>query len=247
LSIKINGLERKSRYADVFPLLNGAFQELHNAIRKNHDDKTKYHEHLVVCCHNLERVFSTITGHECHVSIKMTQFPQDKLPAANNKANKNVPEILLRTYCRSSSASSIRTQIDSQKHITHPVKENTDFEYIYANHDHYFCNDLTQLDIYKNSSLKDKTGGDYIIYPKTYINDKAWPLDYKAVLVAPISPIIKETREDKIILGFLCVDCKIRGVFNEEYDKHILIGCADGIYNSFYNIFNKPTVTNPKN
>ena len=62
---------------------------------------------------------------------------------------------------------------------------------------------------------------------------KAWPLEYKAVLVAPIRPIIKETKENHLILGFLCVDCIVPGIFNEEYDKHILIGCADGIYNSF--------------
>lgn len=66
---------------------------------------------------------------------------------------------------------------------------------------------------------------------------KDWPLEYRATIVAPIRPIIKETKEDHTILGLLCVDCKVPGVFNQELDSHIMIGCADGIYNSFKKLF----------
>ena len=114
LKSQISELEKKARYAEIFPMLNVAFQELHSAVRKNHVDKAKYHEHLVVCCHNLEKAFSTITNADCHVSIKMTQFPHSQIPPPN-KANKNIPNILLRTYCRSSSSSSIRGQIGLQE------------------------------------------------------------------------------------------------------------------------------------
>jgi hypothetical protein len=58
LRTKLSVMERKSRYVDAIPMLNSAFQELHSAIRRNHQDKAKYHEHLRICCHNLEKVLA---------------------------------------------------------------------------------------------------------------------------------------------------------------------------------------------
>jgi hypothetical protein len=241
LKDSILNLEKRARYAEVFPMLNGAFQVLHSAVRNSYDDKTKYHEHFMSCCYSLEKAYIKITGHECHVSIKIIQFSNSQIPSAS-KISKNISNVLLRTYCRSSYSASTRNQIDFHKQITHPIKENTDFEEIHNKHaDYFFCNDLTQLDIYNNSSLKLKQNGDFTIYPKAMTQEqkeKAWPLDYKATIVAPIRPIVKENKEDRIILGFLCIDSMVPGVFNEAFDKHILIGCADGIYNSFYKIFN---------
>lgn len=124
-------LEKKARYADIIPMLTVAFQNLHNAVRKDHDDKTKYHESFTICCESLEKAFTKITGYDCHVCIKMTVFPSNQIPSYR-KLEKDTDNIKVRTYCRSSSYSSTRSQID-QRDITHLIIENTDFESIFKN------------------------------------------------------------------------------------------------------------------
>ena len=232
-------LEKKSRYADVIPMLTVVFQTLHSAIRRDHSDKLMYHEAFAVCCENLEKVFSKITGEECHICIKMTVFPSDQIQSYQ-KYQKNIDTVKVRTYCRSSSSSPVRRQVDDQKQISHLINENTDFEFIYKNRgDSFFCNDLAMLDEYKNSSLKFKHGS-CTYFPKGTPYEqkvKDWPLEYRSAIVAPIVPIIKEAKDEHIILGLLCVDCKVPGVFNDGLDRHIMIGCADGVYNSFKKLF----------
>ncbi len=231
-------LEKKSRYADIIPMLNDAFQELHTALRKDFSDKSKYHEPFVVFCHTLEKVFNHITGVECHVCIKVTLFPKGQIPNSS-QMNKILNNLQVKTYCRSSSASSSRKQIDT-KSVTHMVNENTDFESVFRGKDScFFCSDLAQIDDYKNSSFK-PLNGSYSYFPSgTPYETKVqtWPLNYRATIVVPIIPIIKEQKEDYNILGLLCVDSIRPNSFNDSVDKHIMIGCADGIYNSFKKLF----------
>ncbi len=241
-----HSLERNARYADIIPMLNIAFQQLHNAIRRDHANKLMYHEYFESCCQSLEKVFSKVTGVDCHVCIKMTSFPNDQIPSPT-KAEKRVTNLQVRTYCRSLHLSNKRIQIDHQE-VSHLITENTDFEDIFMKKGEcFFCNDLAEKDEYKNSSVKLKNHGSYVVFPKgTPLDHKRdnWPLPYRATIVAPIVPIVKETSEERIILGLLCVDSKEPNVFNEELDTHIMTGCADGIYNSFKKLFQpyNPTV-----
>lgn len=233
-----NELNRKAKYADVLPMLNVAFQELHNAVRRDYQDKTKYHEPFVVFCQNLEKVFTHLTGVECHVCIKMSIYPNGTLPTPN-KMKSIIHDLQVKTYCRSSSSSSSRKQID-QKTVKHFIKENTDFEHIFKDNDPcYYCDDLATIDEYKNSSFKALNGG-AVYFPKgTSFEEKStkWPLDYRTTIIAPIRPLIIEENDEHLIIGLLCVDCKAPNVFCEEIDKHIIIGSADGIYNSFKKLF----------
>lgn len=220
-------------------MLNEAFQELHNALRRDYQDKTKYHEPFIVFCQNLEKVFSHVTGVECHVCIKMTLYPKGQIPNPS-KMEKILNNLQVKTYCRSNYSSSIRKQID-QTTLSHLVNENTDFEFVFKDRGIcFFCNDLAKIDEYKNSSFKPKSGGSCIYFPSgTSFEDKVskWPLSYRTTIVAPIRPLIKEVKEEHNILGLLCVDSSSPDVFNEVLDKHIMIGCADGIYNSFKKLF----------
>jgi hypothetical protein len=238
-------LEKKSRYAEVIPMLNIAFQELHNAMRRDHLDKKIYHEYFEKCCQGLEKVFTKVTGVECHVCIKATAFPNNQIPSPT-RAEKNSGSYQVKTYCRSLQDLSYRVKID-QTSVPHLITENTDFEYIFRKKDDcFFCNDLAKLEEYKNSSIKLKNHGSCIFFPRgTSFSDKIekWPLPYRATFVAPILPIIKETKDEHIILGLLCVDCVKPDVFNKELDSHIMIGCADGIYNSFKKLFQPHTTS----
>lgn len=244
IATAIGPLQKKARYADVLPMLNAAFQELHNALRRDYDDVTRYHEPFVVFCQNLEKVFSHVTGVECHVCIKMTLFPKGQIPNPN-KMEKLLNNLQVKTYCRSSSPSSIRKQIDHNG-LTHLINENTDFEYVFKNSNScFYCPDLATLPLYKNSSFKPYRQGSFIYFDRsTSYEEKVnnWPLNYRSTIVAPIRPIIQEEKYEHNIIGLLCVDSNSPNVFNETLDKHIMIGCADGIYNSFKKLF---TVTKP--
>jgi len=240
-------LEKKAKYAEIIPMLNNAFQEIHHAVRQDHEDKTKYHEAFMTCCESLEKTFSYVTGVPCHVCIKMTVFPKNQLQSFS-KFEKSLDNITIRTYCRSSSSLSSRIQID-QENYSHPIKENSDFEYIYKNKDDcFFSNDLTELPVYKNSSfkLKHKTCEPFKVTTSQQQKIEDWKLGYRATIVAPILPLRKESKNEHIVLGLLCVDSKVPGVFDKELDTHILIGCADGIYNSFKKLFtiNEPSTKN---
>jgi hypothetical protein len=237
---KVNELTRLARYADVIPMLNSAFQELHNALRRDFDDKSKYHEPFVVFCRELERVFSHLTGITCHVCIKMTLFPKGQIPN-HSQMGKIVDSLEVKTYCRSSSSSSLRKQVDHNTSLSHPINQNTDFEYVIKDKDVcFFCADLAELDEYKNTSFKVKGPGSQIYFPRgTSFEEKVkrWPLDYRATIVAPIRPLVEEEKEEHNILGFLCVDSPCPNVFNNFVDRHIMLGCSDGLYNSFKKLF----------
>lgn len=236
---KVAILEKKGRYSDIIPNLNAAFQELHNALRRDSKEKVEYHEPFVLFCVALEKVFTHLTGESCHVCIKMASFPKDQIPNSN-KMGKLINNLKVRTYCRSSSSSSLRKQID-QTPYTHLISENTDFESVFKDTDIcFFCHDLATLNTYKNSSFKNQSGGSIHYFPAGTPfeqKDKNWPLGYRTTIVSPIRPLVEQNKDEHVILGFLCVDCNTPNVFNEETDKHIMIGCADGLYNSFQKLF----------
>jgi hypothetical protein len=50
-------------------------------------------------------------------------------------------------------------------------------------------------------------------------------------IVVPVTPMIafKQNRKSEL-LGFLCVDCSKKNVFNKRYDIPLIQGVADGIY-----------------
>ena len=40
------------------------------------------------------------------------------------------------------------------------------------------------------------------------------------------------TRKRENVIGFLCVDSPNLGAFRNNYDVELLLGCADGIFNT---------------
>ncbi len=57
-----------------------------------------------------------------------------------------------------------------------------------------------------------------------------WPLPYKSTIVVPICPIEENTLAG--LVGFLCVDSTRNLAFKKDYDVELLLGIAEGIYNT---------------
>lgn len=134
------------------------------------------------------------------------------------------------TLCRDS-----RSDVDREPATAtriHTVKHNTCFLHFFENinnHEgkYFFSNDLTAQLEYQNSSI------DY------YRNSTQgpWKLPYKSEIVVPL--IAKIPDDNTPVLGFFCVDSEGVGNFNSEFDPEMLIGVADGLYNTLHNQVNK--------
>lgn len=230
-NVLFEDLQRKAKYADVFPRLNKAFSSLHNAERSDisSTNEQKFKEAFKDFCTTLSQVFTNLTGHECHVCIK--------IPIKTGNNNKKADKLKAKTLVRDSLILN-RDEIDGKTNIDHLLSKNTDFEYIFQNIQtekgrYFFCNDLPQEKGYKNTS--------FLAYGQsiTFFHENAsaterendWPLKYRATVNAAVCPGITEQRNSGTLVGFLCVDSPNKNVFIQAYDAEIISGCADGLYN----------------
>jgi hypothetical protein len=223
--------ERIKKYASTFEYLNFAFSDLHNTERiYSIADEKEQKQSFKNFCTKISQVFEMITGSKCHVCIKI--FVQ-----RNRKNPEKIANYQLGTFVRDL-LHSHRESVDNEKKIQHVLKNNTDFEYVFQNigsekGKYFFCNDLTSIEGYKNTSFL-KHGDSITYFPQnTSPQEKEthWPLDYSSVICAAICPGISDQRNTNTLLGFLCVDSIEKNVFIEPMDTEILCGCADGLYN----------------
>lgn len=134
------------------------------------------------------------------------------------------------TLCRDSKSDVDREPANAKR--IHTVKGNTCFVHFFENintHEGKFflSNDLTKHSGYQNSSIE---------YYRNSIQD-SWKLPYQSEIVVPL---IAKIPDDKTpVLGFFCVDSKGVENFNSDFDPEMLIGVADGLYNTLYNQVNK--------
>ena len=231
LMIELKELNRKARYADVFPHLNKAFSSLHDAEREPINDASEQNFRAAFrdFCTTLAQVFQHLTGvKECHVCIK--------IPIKTGNNNRKPEKVKAKTLVRDAIVLN-RDEVDG-KVIDHILSKNTDFEYIFNNIQteqgrYFFCNNLPAKTPYKNTSFL--AFGTSI----TYFHDNAsieerekdWPLKYRAAINAAVCPGITQQRNTGTLVGFLCVDSPNKDVFIEKFDAEIISGCADGLYN----------------
>lgn len=169
--------------------------------------------------------FSIVTGKKCRACFK-------ELSA----------DLSFKTVARDVMGEKTLKGVDTT--AVHRLEKNTDFKsvwYLEHGHSRYFlCNDLKKLylDKYENSTF------DYLgqlptvnsFGPITYV--KNWKLPYKSTLVVPIRYVSERANpEEKEQLGqhqhywgFLCIDCKSTGVFNEIYAPELGAAFADALY-----------------
>ena len=235
-------LKRKARYADAISRLNRGFQEIHHLARRQKQQAGTISEdtivrHVTELCNRLTEIFTDVTRGTCSVCVKVL------------RSDSETGALDVETLCRNSDADNRRLMADREsesKGIVHTISDNTAFSQAMASVDRastrgFMSNALPLLELYKNTSFE--------VYgkPQGFLSRILnWPLPYKSTIVVPIVPSHPEETEKKSkVLGFLCVDCEKMGfgVFRSDVDYDIMIGVADGMYNTlseFKHVFHKP-------
>ena len=215
----------KTRYADVYGVINIGFSHLHRLRRVENLTIDQILPEMEKLCdevsHGLGRVYSSKIG----VCIKII-INDDGRPRCE-------------TLVRDSQSNAQNRKSGTQDETKHWIDANTDFEFIYSNFDddnvdtsYYLEQHLPTCRDYKNTRLK--AGWKHRTYwpfPEKYARKWNWPLPYKSTLVVPIVPLIANDQSQDAIRGFLCADSPDEGIFNKYYDVDIMKGVADGIYN----------------
>jgi hypothetical protein len=193
---------REIRYAPAMVPLRKAFASLADAswtLLEGDGSEESFLLHLRESLRFLAEAFSLITNETCRASIKMTSAS-----AIGDEPGRAL-DVEVVTLCRS-------TDEDEAQHIERDrIGNNTDFRQIFTeNAAYFFCNNLlAQLNKgYQNSHWDART-------------IQANAFDYRATIVWPIARsrlIDRRAREQREIIGFLCVDTPATDVFNETYD-----------------------------
>ena len=224
--------KRNAKIAKALPFVNAAFSEIHSIMRKTKIDPEDYVVVLTKFCNRISEAFYEITGKHCHVCIKISLSDAKTAYVKTIARERRLPV--------TNHDKPIRSAYDKHKNVQHSIEDNTDFEVINENilineKRYFFCNNLSKLEGYKNSSFKFHkltiTGPEKKIWWKFWKKKAKWPLDYKSTMVAGICPEIAERGPDDKLVGFLCIDCEDKNVFLEDEDINLLIGCANGLYN----------------
>ncbi len=159
-------------------------------------DKDNAKEYIQKSLNEFERYFSTVTGAPCRACIKTIVDISD------------ISSLKVKTFARSSSSLCLPIAADNEND---EVKNNSDFYELVANRERYwYVKNVDCEKNYQNSHLS-------INSPKK----KSSQLGYSTTFTWPIRKLKQGQSGDKDdleIFGFLCVDSKVSGVFNEKYD-----------------------------
>ena len=235
---ELEHLPRQSKYADALVFINYGFAHINDSHRihlRHNSISSKAEANLYVTqlvkefgelCSMLERAFGVITQSKCSVCIKLL--------ANTKKTDLNNSKVY--TLTRDSAWGEVRNH-PKDKDVKHWVKDNSSYSYVFGKlgnpNGRSFINNNLPLDwTYKTSSFK--------VYEIPKVNNlmsdaerlKAWTLPYKSTIVTAICPNISGQFNRDTLLGFICVDSEHMDAFPEEYDKILMEGTADGIYNS---------------
>ena len=157
----------------------------------------------------VEQYFSTVTGAPCRACIKMNI----NLPSTVSANDRD--SLIVKTFARSDDA--VLNNKDSNNDT---VGSNTDYSEIVTNGKRYYhVKNIDKIRNYQNSHIN-----------PTSNEKRSKQLGYNTSFVWPIS--LKKENSDPTIRGYLCVDSKTAGVFNEKYDYE-----AGAMIASFYYLF----------
>ncbi|MFZ2205497.1 MAG: hypothetical protein WAV23_02820 [Minisyncoccia bacterium] len=201
-------LYKESVYGDAIIFLKEAFSWVHWLRKLDEIPDDKFIATMAFMCHQLKLIYDKKTNSKCSVSIKV---------AIETVITANTEVVNL---CRDKN--SLHRDTKTYQNTQHLIFANTCFNNILSHLTknkksklYYINNDIPSSKDYENTSKE------------CYIDGI---LPYKSELVVPIIPLHIE--QDKVynLLGFLCVDCSEKSMFDEKYDLAILQGVADGIY-----------------
>lgn len=208
---KFHFLYKESIYGEAIVLLKNAFSEVHYLGKLENFTDEIFIKSIITLCNELKKVFDKITKASCSVSIKVSM--SGMVNAGESVVN----------LCRDSEAALTR-DTDTYKAIDHTILGNTPYQIIVNNFKNRKYTELT----YVNSDINPKNKH-YLNTSQSCYQNGIYP--YKSELVHLLFPIKQEDSQSCQPLGFLCIDCNEKNKFNSAYDRAIVEGVADGIYN----------------
>jgi hypothetical protein len=220
---------RNSKYGAALNTITSGFANIHELNRYNEQQLTAdmIRQHLKDMCTNISYAFTIICGYKVACCIKIMTPTEEK------------SNYLLKTLCRDNHDGVTRGKPDFR--ADHFLNVNSDFKTLFndirtGKSRFFISNRINWLYDYENSSFESYGGKirmtgnsifDFFILAKQTL---WWPLPYKSTIIVPIIPVNYKPTDE--ILGFLCVDSRNMFVFKRYYDVDLLIGLADGIYNT---------------
>lgn len=213
-------LSKANYYGQSHGYLSAAFAIIHKMNRIENLTFEIAVAELGKFCTLIKEFFEVKNGEQCSCCIKIL-IKDGELEEGDFRVI---------TLCRDSKSDVDREPANAKR--IHAVKDNTCFMHFFENintHEGRFflSNDLIKRPEYKNSSME---------YYRNSTSEP-WKLPYKSELVVPL--IAKIPDDGTPVLGFFCVDSKGIENFNSNFDPEMLIGIADGLYNTLYNQVNK--------
>lgn len=211
-----NKLDNENKFSQTLNLLNKSFVKIHNFKKKyyqndivfNEDDVNKdFMDCLFVLCINLKKIFE-INNDNVTYSVSIKQ-PINGIGKINESST-------LKTICRDPDSKVRETAY--YKKTKHKIINNTAFNTSLSNTinrdrlQYYVNNDIHNSDNYRNSSA---------------INGDNKTLQYKSELVFPLINIENDNFD---CYGFICCDCNEIGGFTHQFQKDIVSGICDGLY-----------------
>jgi hypothetical protein len=155
-------------------------------------------------------MFTIITGARCRACIKEVSRADAAVYVPTTDVVSDLHKLKVTTIGRSGGVPTPADEIP-----VHYVDQNTDFESLFLQPSlrWFFSNDLTKLEKYKNSSWQGNG-----------------PRDYQATCVWPIQMRNATGAGNHEIFGFLCVDSREVGAFDERFDFWVGASIADELY-----------------
>ncbi len=207
-------------YAKSHAYLSAAFAIIHKMNRINDLTFEMAVAELGKFCTLIKEFFEEKNNSNCACCIKIL-IKTDNLEQGDFRVI---------TLCRDSKSDADREPSNVKR--IHTVKNNTCFLHFFENINSYdgkffFSNNLPNFQGYQNSSIA--------YYQNS--TQEHWKLPYKSEIELPL--IAKIPDENTHVLGFFCVDSEVIENFNSEFDPEMLIGVADGLYNTLYNQVNE--------
>lgn len=220
-------LSRKARYAEAAAPMAQCMTHLKLASEaiEQGNQQLAYQE-IRGCLESFSTAFTLVTGVLCRACICTVTIDEDRISTADPVFEK---AYVTRIFCRSSESAA-----DPVAQWV-PISENTDFDALCRGKTRRFwlSNDISVEPNYKNSSLRDLYGGEWKEYFKNrrcrYISTIVWPV---AVNSSRNSGEAKAAPDD--LVGFLCVDSKVKKVFNLDYDVDLGFALAESLFSVLY-------------
>lgn len=207
---------RRTRYALATGATHGAEHHIRDAeagILNRDADFDETVRLLRPALNEVSVAFSVITGSPCRACVKQVYYERDDLTsrAPRIENSSDLRDVRVATLCRDDVSRGSGTADEP-----HFVSDNTDFELLFLDRDHYkwyWSNDLTKENPYKNSSWK-----------------AGRPKEYRSTCVWPIQKTDDTEQGKHDTLGFLCVDSNDVNIFDPHIDFHVGAQVADSLY-----------------